>query len=138
MKRSFMVMFSHYFLFHNKPRSHYRLIYTISLPQHHQLNGAKGFLRSRLTDLPLICTMAPRSPISGTSKLPTTRRRQMYRPRLHCCRSAVCCVGGWRANRANKIKAGVAERSECGSLEAGGDNGGEETQVTPTEWRAVA
>lgn len=138
MKSSFMVIFSNYFLFHNKPRSHYRLIYTISLPQLRQLKGAKGFLRSRLTDLPLICTMAPRSPVSGTSKPPTTRLRQMYRPRLHCCRSAVCCVGGWRANRASKIKTGVAERSECGSLEAGGDNRGEETQVTPAEWRAVA
>lgn len=47
-------------------------------------------------------------------------------------------MGGWRANRVRQIKAGVAERSECGSLEAGGDNGGEETQVTPSEWRAVA
>lgn len=64
MKSSFMVIFSHYFLIHNEPRSHYRLIYTISLPQLHQLNKAKGFfLRSRLTDLPLICTLAPRSPV---------------------------------------------------------------------------
>lgn len=96
------------------------------------------FLRSRLTDLPLICTTAPRSLVSGTRKPPTSRLREMYRPWLHCCQRAVCCVGGWRANRASQIKAGVAERSECGSLEAGGDNGGEETQVTPSEWRAVA
>lgn len=37
----------------------------------------------------------------------------------------------------SQIKARVAERSECGSLEAGSDNGGEGTQVTPAEWKAV-
>lgn len=35
------------------------------------------------------------------------------------------------------IKARVAERSECGSLEVGDDNGREGTQVTPAEWKAV-
>lgn len=46
-------------------------------------------------------------------------------------------MGGWRANRMSQIKARVADGSECGSLEAGGDNGGEGTQVTPAEWKAV-
>lgn len=33
----------------------------------------------------------------------------------------------------SQIKARVAERSECGSLEAGGDNMEEGTQETPAE-----
>lgn len=37
----------------------------------------------------------------------------------------------------SQIKAGVADGSECGSLEAGCDNGEEGTQVTPAEWEAV-
>ncbi len=37
----------------------------------------------------------------------------------------------------SQIKARVADRSEWGSLEAGGYNRGEETQVTPAEWKAV-
>lgn len=36
-----------------------------------------------------------------------------------------------------QIKARVTDRSECGSLEAGCDNGREGTQVTPAEWKAV-
>lgn len=51
--------------------------------------------------------------------------------------STVCYVGGWRASRMRQIKARVADRSECGSLEAGCDNGREGTQVTPAEWKAV-
>lgn len=37
----------------------------------------------------------------------------------------------------SQIKARVADRSECGSLEARGDKAGEGTQVTPAEWKAV-
>lgn len=37
----------------------------------------------------------------------------------------------------SQIKARVADGSECGGLEAGGDNGGERTQVTSAEWKAV-
>lgn len=38
----------------------------------------------------------------------------------------------------SQIKARVADGSECAGLEAGGDNGGEGTQVTPAQWKAVA
>lgn len=69
-----MLIFSHYLVFNNKPRSHYQLIYTISLPQHRQLNKAKGFLRSRLTDLSLICSTVPQSSIAGANKPPSTRQ----------------------------------------------------------------
>lgn len=72
---SFMVILSHYFLFHDKPRSHYQIIYTISLPWHNQLKGAKGFLRSRLTDLPLICATAPQSLITRASEPLATKLR---------------------------------------------------------------
>lgn len=128
-----MFIFSHYVVFHNKPRSHYQPIYTISRPQRCQLNKAKGFLRSRLTDLSLICTTALQSPIAGANKPPTTRpdkctdyHRIVVRPQ-----HGACCVGGWRANRTSQIKAGVADGSEC-ILEGGGDNGGMGTQVTPS------
>lgn len=90
---SFMVILSHHFLFQNKPRSHYQIIYTISLPWHNQLKGAKGFfLRSRLTDLPLICATAPQSLITTASKPLATKLREMYRLTLHCCQTAVCHV----------------------------------------------
>lgn len=129
-----MFIFSHYLVFHNKPRSHYHLIYTISPPQHCQLNKAKGFLRSRLTDLSLICTTAPQSPIAGANKPPTTRPDKCTD--YHCivvrAQHRVCCVGGWRANRMSRIKARVADGSECGSLEAGGDNGGRKDPGDPS------
>lgn len=54
--------------------------------------------------------------------------------RAHC---KDCYVGGWRDNRISQKEAIVADRSECGSLEAGGDNRGDGTQVTPAEWKAV-
>lgn len=130
-----MVILSHYFLIHNKPRSHYRLIYTISLPRLRQLNGAEGFLRSRLTDLPLICTMAPRPPIGGTSKPPTTRAQTNVPTAAALLWECRLLCGRLESERSEQDKGG---RSECGSLEAGGDNRGEETQVTPAEWRAVA
>lgn len=129
-----MLIFSHYLVFHNKPRSHFKLIYTISPPQHCQLNKAKGFLRSCLTDLSLICTPALQSPIAGANKPPTTRQDKCTN--YHCIvvgpEHGVCSVGGWRANRMSQIKARVADGSEC-ILEGGGDNGGMGTQVTPAE-----
>lgn len=124
-----MFIFSHYPVLHNKPRSRYQLIYIISPPQHCQLNKAKGFLRSRLTDLSLICTTAPRSPIAGANKPPTTRPDKCTD--YHCivvrAQHRGCYVGGWRVNRMSQIKVRVADKSECGSLEAGGDNRGEGT-----------
>ena len=46
-------------------------------------------------------------------------------------------MGGCRTRTTSQIKARVADGSECGSLEAGGNNGGEGTQVTPAEWNSV-
>lgn len=129
-----MFIFSHYLVFHNKPRSHYQLIYTISPPQHCQLNKAKGFLRSHLTDLSLICSTALQSPITGASKPPTTSPDKAPSTTALLSQRTVCYKGGWRTNRVDQIE---ADGSEWVGLEAGGDNEGKGTQVTPAEWEAV-
>lgn len=138
-RSSLVFIFSHYLVFHNKPRSHYQLIYAISPPQHCQLNKAKGFLRSCLTDLSLICTTAPQSPMAGANKPPTTRPAKCtdYQGIVVRAQHGVCCVGGWRSNRTSQIKARVADGSWMWQPWGWRYNGGEGTQVTPAEWKAV-
>lgn len=121
-----MFIFSHYLVFHNTPRSHYQLIYTISPPQHCQLNKAKGFLRSRLTDLSLICTTAPPSPITRANKPPTTRPDKCTdytAALLH----RVCHVGGCKVNRA-----GIEDKRQ--ELQRGLNVATLRLEVTMGEW----
>lgn len=96
-----MFIFSHYLVFHNKPGSHYQLIYAISLPQHCQLKEAKGFLRSRLTDLSLICTTASQSSTARANKPPTTRPHKYsdYQSIVAGARLSLPCgrLQGWQS-----------------------------------------
>lgn len=108
----FMFTFAHYLVFHNKPGSHYQPIYTISPLLHCQLNKGKGFLRSCLTDLSLICTVAPQSSVAGANKPQSTRQDKYIERPQHCCWSTAESLAGEAG--------GLTEWDgpECGSLEA--------------------
>lgn len=119
------------FFSHNKPRSHYQLIYTISLPERCQLSCFfKVTLNWSVTNLrftPSVSHQLDQYHQQDQINVPTTTA---------FCQSTAREAEGLTKRQMSQVEARVTDGSECAGLEAAGDNRGEGTQVTPAEWKA--